>query len=193
MNIVTKVFFTCYTYTFYLAHIISTSCLELLKFPWFLLYILSTRITIISEATTFLCMSLAKVILYWRLDIYVNLNSDLTINIATLCVIVLIAIDSVIRIDMHVFSNCFDLMIFKVYLVEFQREFCIPKITNSTEDMALCEMYNQAEKVYPIGCNRCPSYPTTRILLGTILLLESIKFILGFYRMLKKMQRKSGI
>ena len=190
MNVVTKVFFTCFTYTFYLANIISSECLELVNFPWFLLYILFTRITVISEATTFLCMSLAKVILNWRLDIYVKLNSDLTINIATLCVLVLLAIDNVIRIDMHVLGNCSDQMAFEGYQVEFQREFCMPEISNSTENLTLCEIYNQAENVYPIGCNTCPSYPTMRILFGAILLLELIKFLLGFYRIMKKYGKK---
>ena len=135
MNIVTKVFFTCYTYFFYIANTFNRECLELVNFPWYLLYILSARFTIIAETTTFLCMSISKVILNWRLDIYMKLNSSLTINLASLCVIILIVIDMVIRIDMHLYGNCEDRIAIVGYQIEFQRNMCIPESYNTTDNM----------------------------------------------------------
>ena len=190
MNIVTKVFFTCYTYFFYIANTFSPECLELVNFPWYLLYILSSRFTIIAEITTFLCMSISKVILNLRLDIYMRLNSNMTINLASLCVSILILIDMMIRIDMHLYGNCEDRIAIVGYQIEFQRKLCIPESYNSTENITLCEIYNKAEKIYPIGCLKCPSYPTLRILGSAVLIMESIKFVLGFVRIIKKYKKK---
>ena len=189
MNIVTKVFFTCYTYFFYIANTFNRECLELVNFPWYLLYILSARFTIIAETTTFLCMSISKVILNWRLDIYMKLNSSLTINLASLCVIILIVIDMVIRIDMHLYGNCEDRIAIVGYQIEFQRNMCIPESYNTTDNMTLCEIYNQAKNIYPIGCLKCPSYPTLRILGGAVLIMESLKFVLGFLRIIRKFKK----
>ena len=191
MNSVAKLLFTCQTYTFYLANLITTECLELVNFPWFLLYTLSTRFFIIADSTTFLCTSLAKVILNWRIDYYVKLNSNITVNIATISVICLILVDLIIRINIVVFGGCRDETSLKCYQAEFKREFCVPELNNSTVgNMTLCEAYDQADNVYPIGCQGCASYPTMRIIMAAILLFETIKFLLGFFRIMKKYGKK---
>ena len=51
-------------------------------------------------------------------------------------------------------------------------------------------MFAQVEDVYQIGCKQCPPNPTIRILLGSVLLLETIKFSMGFYRIMKKYVKK---
>ena len=190
LNYISKVFFSSYTYTFYLANAISNECLELTSFPWFLLYLLSNRIGLIGEISTFLCMSLAKVILNWRPDIYVKLNSSFTVNLATFFVIVLNLIDIYIRIDMHVFNDCTDQLSSTVYQVEMQRKFCVPDTYNLNDNSTICEIYEKTKSVHPIGCRRCPSYPVLRILLGSVLLLECMKFVLGFGRIAKKYRKK---
>ena len=186
----TKIFFTTYTYAFHLANILSTKCLELENFPWYLLYIFANRVAIIAEISTFLFMSFAKVILNWRIDFYVRLNSNLTVNLATLAVLVLNLIDLIIRFDMHILDDCEDILPFKVYQIEFRRKFCVPEMNNTTVNLTVCQMFSQAEDVYQIGCKQCPPNPTIRILLGSVLLLETIKFSMGFYRIMKKYCKK---
>lgn len=190
LNYISKVFFTSCTYTFYLADAISVECLELTSFPWFLLFLLSNRIGLIGEISTFLCMSLAKVILNWRPDIYVKLNSNFTVNLATFFVIVLNLIDIYIRIDMHVLNDCMDELSSNVYQVEMQRKFCVPDAYDINDNSTICEIYEKTESVHPIGCRKCPSYPILRILLGSVLLLECMKFVLGFVRIAKKYSKK---
>ena len=124
---------------------------------------------IYSTSSTFLCMSITKVILNWRLDIYMRLNSSITINLASMCAIILILFDLMIRINMHIYDNCEDNLAFVGYQIEFQRQFCVPKIHNLSDNMTLWEIYNQAENVYPIGCVKCPSYLTLRILGACVL------------------------
>ena len=191
MNSVTKLLFTCQTYTFYLANLISTECLELVNFPWFLTYTLSTRFFIIADTTTFLCMSLAKVLLNWRIDYYINLKSNIAVNIATISVIGLILVDLLIRINIVVFGGCRDETSLSCYQVEFKRDFCVPQLDNLTlGNITLCEVYDQADNVYPIGCQGCASYPTLRIIMAAILLFETIKFLLGFLRIIKRYGKK---
>ena len=186
----TRVFFATYTYTFYLANILSSKCLELENFPWYLLYIFTNRVALIATISTFLFMSFAKVILNWRLDLYVKLNSNITVNLATVGVLVLNLIDLIIRIDMHILDDCEDKLPFKVYQIEFQRKFCVPELYNTTNNLTVCEIFAQADDVYQIGCKQCPSNPTIRILLGSVLILETVKFSMGFYRIMKKYVKK---
>ena len=98
-----------------------------------------------------------------------RLNSSITINLASMCAIILILIDLMIRINMHIYDNCEDNLAFVGYQIEFQRQFCVPKIYNLSDNMTLWEIYNQAENVYPIGCVKCPSYLTLRILGACVL------------------------
>ncbi len=192
MNYVSKIFFTSYTYILHLANVLSSKCLELENFPWVTLYIFANRIAIIGEITTFLCMSFSKVILNWRADIYVKLNNPISVNLATLLVVLVNVIDMLIRFDMHVLDDCGDSLVFKIYQVEFQRKFCLPEGYNYTSNLTVCEIYKQAENVKSIGCKVCPSNPTLRIILGLVLLLEIIKFLLGFARIAKKYGKKLG-
>ncbi len=67
-------------------------------------------------------MSLAKVILYWRADLYIKLNSYRTVNIATLFVTLFVLGDSGIRIYLHVFNTCQDLsMCREVHLIFYHK------------------------------------------------------------------------
>ena len=120
-----------------------------------------------------------------------RLNSSITINLASMCAIILILFDLMIRINMHIYDNCEDNLAFVGYQIEFQRQFCVPKIHNLSDNMTLWEIYNQAENVYPIGCVKCPSYLTLRILGACVLFMESIKFLLGFLRLLKSTKKQS--
>ena len=190
MNYVSKIFFTSYTYLLHLANVLSSKCLELENFPWVTLYIFANRIAIIGEITTFLCMSFSKVILNWRADIYVKLNHPISVNFATLLVVLVNVVDMLIRFDMHVLDDCGDSLVFKIYQVEFQRKFCLPDGYNYTSNLTVCEIYKQTENVKSIGCKVCPSNPTLRIILGLVLLLEIIKFLLGFVRIAKKYGKK---
>ena len=190
LNYISKIFFTVYTYSFYLANAVSYKCLETNNFPWYLLYLLTTRLGCITEASTFLCMSMAKVILNIRADVYVTLNSSFTVNMATLFVIVYNFIDFCIRINMHVFDECSDDRVLGYYQYELQRKFCTPETSNHAENSTLCEIYAYTENVYPIGCKVCLSYPTIRILVSSIFIMEIIKFFLGFVRIAKKYGEK---
>ena len=193
MNFVAKLFFTSYTYILPLADVLSSKCLELENFPWVTVYIFANRIAIIGDITTFLCMSISKVILNWRADIYVKLNNPISVNLATVLVVLVNVVDMLIRFDMHILDDCGDSLVFKIYQVEFQRKFCLPDGYNYTSNLTVCEIYQQAENVKSIGCKICPSNPTLRIILGLILLLEIIKFFLGFARISKKYWQKLGI
>lgn len=190
LNYLAKVFYSCYTYTIYLAEATSTTCLDLTNFPWYHLYLLSNRIALIAEISTFLCMSMAKVILNWRLDIYVNLNSNFTVNLATIVVIAMNLTDFCIRAKMHMFDDCADKLAEKMYQVELHRSFCIPETYENTNNATICEIYEETKSLYPIGCQECHSYPTLRILLSAVLLLESIKFVLGCIRIAEKYRKK---
>ena len=57
-----------------------------------------------------------------------RLNSSITINLASMCAIILILINMMIRINMHIYDNCEDNLAFVGYQIEFQRQFCVPEI-----------------------------------------------------------------
>ena len=177
--------FTSFIYTYNLANAVSFKCLELTNFPWVMLYMFGHRFTVIAQVGTLMCMSFARVMLFWRADIYMQLNSRFTVNMATVLILSIISIDIIIHINKHVFQQCIDSMQIKVYEAEFKRSLCIPEgydISNST----ICEVYEKAENVYPIGCKACRSYPIVSTLLGFLFLFEMIKFFVGFYRNFKK-------
>ena len=136
-------------------------------------------------------MSFVKVILNWRPDLYVKLNSNFTVNLATFLAAVFIGIDILMRIDLHIFNNCVDLILLKFLHLDLHREFCIPLAMNHTTNSTFCERLDQKEVLYPIGCDICASYPTLRILIGFLLLFEGLKFLLGFNRIVKKYLKKS--
>ncbi len=184
LNYITKVLFTACTFILFVANMKSDVMLDFMDFPWYLIYILCNRAAVIATSSTFLCMSLAKVILNCRMDLYIKINSDITVNLATLFVLLLNLVDFILRIHMHVFNDCEDKLMFKLYQVEFKWKFQQDTVdvcnhTNSTnfEDFAESD---------PIGCRVCPSYPTLRIIMAVVLVLETIKLLSGFYRIMKK-------
>ena len=191
LNYFSKIFFAIYAYIFYLADALSSDCLEVTNLPWYLLFILSSRIGCISQISTFLCMSIAKVILNWRPDIYLKLNSNFCVNLATMFVMLYNLIDLCIRIDLHIYNDCYDNLARSLYQFELQRDFCIPNSFDISVNMTICEIYEQTKDVYPIGCKTCHPNPTMRILLAFVVLMEFIKFCLGFSRIAKKYGKKS--
>ena len=193
LNFFAKIFFTSFTYTITLVDIISDKCLELVNFPWYLLYTLFNRMITISEMSTFLYMSCAKVILNWRPDIYIRMNSSLTVNIATVFAISINMCDFFIRINLHVNQKCEDRSSFKLYQAEFQREFCFPKKFNKIENMTQCMNYDQSGVYYKLGCENCGQYPTLFILAIGVIFLETIKFIQGFVRLAAKNKSKQDL
>ena len=193
LNYFAKIFFTIFTYTITLVDIISVQCLELVNFPWYLLYTLFNRMITISEMSTFIYMSFAKVILNWRPDVYVRMNSTITVDIATFFAISLNLCDLLIRINLHVVNNCEDRSSFKLYQAEFQREFCFPKRLNKTENITQCISYDQSDVFYKLGCEKCSQYPTLFILAIGVIFLETIKFFQGFVRVAIKNKSKQDL
>ena len=145
-----------------------------------------------ADTTTYVSMSFAKVILNWRPDIYVKLNSNFTVNLATFIVVVCIGIDSIIRIDLHIYNNCVDLSLLKLFQYDLHREFCFPQVLNHSTNASFCERFDQTDVMYPIGCDLCASNPTLRVLFGFLLLLEGTKLMLGFKRIVKKYLKKNA-
>ena len=177
--------FTAFTYTYNLANALSPKCLELTNFPWVILYMFQTRFTVIAQITTFMCMSFAKVLLQWQPALFMKLNSRSTVNIATVFVIAVLTSDVIMRIDLHVIQNCEDKLQVKVYEAEFNRELCIPEGYDNS-NFTVCEIYDIAENVYPIGCKVCnPARPTVSILILLMIFFETWKFLLGFVRNFK--------
>ncbi len=191
INYFTKVFFTSCTFIFTIVHTVSSECIELVNFPWVLVYYFFTRVTLMADTTTYVSMSFVKVILNWRPDIYVKLNSNFTVNLATLIVGICIGIDSLIRIDLHIYNNCVDLSLLKLFQYDLHREFCFPQGLNHSTNASFCERFDQTDVMYPIGCDLCPPNPTLRVLLGFLILLEGTKFMFGFKRIVKKYLKKN--
>jgi hypothetical protein len=135
-------------------------------------------------------MSIAKVILNCRPDIYVKMNSNFSVNLATFFAILCILIDMCIRIDMHIFNDCDDNLARGLFQFELQRDFCIPESYDISINSTLCEIYKDTKYVNPIGCKKCTSIPSLRILLSAVVLMESIKFFLGFSRNAKRYGKK---
>ena len=184
LNYITKVLFTTCTFIIFVATKNSDIMLDFKGFPWYLIYILCNRAAVIATSSTFLFMSLAKVILNCRMDLYIKINSDITVNLATLLVLLLNLVDFILRIHMHVFNDCEDKLMFKLYQVEFKWKFQQDTInvynnTNSTH-------FEEFGETDPIGCRVCPSYPTLRIIMAAVLVLETMKLLSGFYRIMKK-------
>ena len=196
LNLITKTLFTSFTYEYPIADAFSNDCLEVTNFPWILLYILLTRFVTIADVSTFFCMSVSKIILNWRPDIYVKLNTNFTVNLATLFVILYILIDLLIRIDMTIYKDCRDDLAMKLYQVELKRTLCISEMYNTTIDVTLqpknithCEVFEKANNLYKIGCKNCPSNPSLRILFVAVVVSELFKFCFGFNRIVKKAKK----
>ena len=119
-----------------------------------------------ADTTTYTCMSFVKVILNWRPDLYVKLNSNFTVNLATFLAAVFIGIDILMRIDLHIFNNCVDLILLKFLHLDLHREFCIPLAMNHTTNSTFCERLDQKEVLFPISCDICASYLTICVLIG---------------------------
>ena len=186
LNYITKLLFTAFTYSYNLANAVSPKCLELTNFPWVKLYMFQNRFTVIAQISTFMCMSFAKVLLCWQPALFMKLNSRSTVNVATVFVIVVILADVLMRVDMHVIRQCKEELQIKVYETEFNRQLCMPEGYDNVS-LTVCEVYDIAENVYPIGCKVCkPSVPMVSILILLVLLFETVKFSFGFVRNFKR-------
>ena len=83
---------------FSFAEYFSSECLEDQEFPWFMLYLLGNRAVGLSECTTYLSMSAAKVLLILKSDLYVNINSNIVINVIVCSIILIIGSDTLVRL-----------------------------------------------------------------------------------------------
>ena len=136
-------------------------------------------------------MSFAKVILYWRPAIYVKLNTLKTANLATLFVIAWIVTDVCIRIYLHGFNSCKDDTMLLIYQFKFKSELCY-SLKNNVTSISSSTVPTNNTMTTILGKEKCFSYPTLRILILGILLLECLKVFLGFFRIVKNYKKKQG-
>ena len=182
--------FTALTYTYNLANAFSSKYLELTNFPWVLVYMFQHRFMVIAQVATFMCMSFAKVLILWQPGIYMRLNSRSTVNIATLFVVTVLTSDVIMRLDLHVLQNCEEKSQLQVYEIEFNRELSTPDGYDNS-NLTLCEIYDVAPDVYPIGCKDCDhKRPLISILILIMMIFETAKFVLGFVRNFKQCSKR---
>ena len=206
LNFLTKIIFTSYTLTLSIAKVININLFDSEDTWHFILLILVTRFITIAEVTTFFFMSFSKMLLFWRPELYVRLNSSRTVNLSTILVIGLFIMDFSIRVNLHVFHHCPDNQISKVTHFEFdtslktfndfdetepiesnQTATSFPKVStsflNATDDNKSLGSYDGKEtQVDEI----CSWFPILRILFGSVFLCEAIKFGLTMFYMAKK-------
>ena len=92
------------------------------------------RLTGISESTTSMFMSISKVILVIRPDIYLGLNRSKYTNLATVLLLMVLLIDIVLRIYIHCINGCIDPHIYNLYNSEFSRGNCQMWNTSKSSD-----------------------------------------------------------
>jgi hypothetical protein len=104
-----------------------------------------------------------------------------TVNLATLFVIAWIIADVCTRIFLHGFNSCNDEIMLSVLCYSFKNNVTLnPSSTVPTNNTITTDT----------GKEKCFSYPTLRILILGILILECLKIFLGFFRIVSKYKRK---
>ena len=172
-----------------LSYTISTSCEEPTIFPWYPTYLVFSRFLVISQSTTFLFMAFAKVILSWRADLYIKLNSETTINIATVVAVSVILVDNGLRFSLHIMNDCKDNLMLMMFQSRYKSEMCYAETYNESVELNSTLIENSTIATSNES-DKCFSYPTIRVLVLGIIVLEFIKLILGFLQMTKKFKRK---
>ena len=142
-----------------------------------------------SQATTFLCMSWAKVVLAIKPNIYVKINSLTTALVAAIFAMSLAFLDFGLRIYLHIIHSCQDKITLTLYQLKFKSELCYLQNNNQTLSNFSTDKANF--NLSSIAADeRCFSYPILRILILATFCFELLKVILGSVRIVKKYQNK---
>ena len=189
MNLITKMGCALFYYIFKLSYTIKTSCEDPTTILWYATYLVAARFLVISQSTTFLFMSFSKVILAWRADLFMSLNSITTVNIATVIGVSIIIIDLGLRVDMHIINDCTDTRLLNMYQTMYKSEMCYVQSYNESEELN-STLFENAKISSTKDSDECIDYPTIKVLVFCIFIFELMKVIMEFLRMIKKFRRK---
>ena len=214
MNLIAKMSCTLLYYIFKLSYTIKTSCEEPTPLLWYATFLVAFRLLGMSQCTTFLFMSFAKVILSWRAGLFMSLNSKTSVNIATVVGVSIIIIDMGLRKDIPILNDCTENRLLKMYHYMFKSEMCYVQTYNESvefhstlfenneckdklllniyqimykSEMCYVKTYNQSVES---NSNQCIDYPTIKVIICCIFIFELMKVIMEFLRMIKKFKRK---
>ena len=148
----------------------------------YLVFIISLRCVGVVELSAFSCMSLTKILVVIRPDIYIALNSTLTVNLATIFIILVTVIDCSLRIKLYLIDDCaLDGLLYSI----FREDLCGTLDRNDNNSIINVSEIDQKSS--------CPSYPVISVMIIIILVLEFLKFVVTFMKIMITLSKKFNI
>ncbi len=160
-----------------------TDCNDTPNFGLYLVFLISLRCVGVVELSAFACMSLTKILVVLRPDVYIALNSVLTVNLATIFIILVTFVDCSLRLKLYLIDNCeFDGLLYEIFRKDLCGPFDAHNHTNSITNISVIDKEPS-----------CPSYPVISVMLIIILVLESVKFVVAFIKIIIIISKKLKI
>lgn len=182
MNFIGKILFTGVTYVQTMFSLF-TDCNDTPNFGLYLVFLISLRCAGVVELSAFTCMSLTKILVVLRPDVYIALNSVLTVNFATIFIILVTFIDCSLRLKLYLIDNCeFDGLLYEIFRKDLCGPFDAHNHTNTITNISIIDKEPS-----------CPSYPVISVMIIIILVLESVKFVVAFIKIIIIISKKLKI